>query len=135
MADTRVTRSTVARAAVADVVAIVVFVALGRQTHDEGGNAVLGALEVAAPFLIAAAAGWVVARAWRTPLDPVTGTIIWVSTVVVGMVLRRFVFDRGTATPFVIVASVATMVLLIGWRLAARQVLTVTSRRRAAAEK
>ena len=102
--------------------AIVVFVALGRQTHDEGGNAVLGALEVAAPFLIAAAFGWVVARAWRAPADPVTGTIIWVCTLVLGMLLRRFVFDRGTATPFVIVASVATMALLIGWRLVAQQV-------------
>jgi hypothetical protein len=108
-------------AAVADAVAIVVFVALGRQTHDEGGNAVLGALEVAAPFLIAAALGWLVARAWHTPFEPVTGTIIWVCTVVVGMLLRRFVFDRGTATPFVIVASVATLVLLIGWRLVAQQ--------------
>lgn len=119
----------------ADVVAIVVFVALGRQTHDEGGNAVLGALEVAAPFLIAAAVGWVVARAWRTPLDPVTGTIIWVSTVVVGMVLRRLAFDRGTATPFVIVASVATLVLLVGWRVVAQWVVVRRTERRTAAEK
>lgn len=128
-------RRTAARAAVADVVAIVVFVALGRQTHDEGGNAVLGALEVAAPFLIAAAVGWVVARAWRTPLDPVTGTIIWVSTVVVGMVLRRLAFDRGTATPFVIVASVATLVLLVGWRVVAQWVVVRRTERRTAAEK
>lgn len=118
-------------AAVVDAVAIVVFVALGRQTHDEGGNPVLGALEVAAPFLIAAAIGWAVARAWRSPFDPVTGTIIWVSTVVVGMLLRRFVFDRGTATPFIIVASVATMVLLIGWRLVVQQF----TQRRAPTEK
>lgn len=128
-------RRTVARAAVADVVAIVVFVALGRRTHDEGGNAVLGALGVAAPFLIAAAVGWLVARAWRTPLDPVTGTIIWVSTVVVGMVLRRFAFDRGTATPFVIVASVATLVLLVGWRVVAQWVVGRRTERRTAAEK
>lgn len=128
-------RRTVARAAVADVVAIVVFVALGRQTHDEGGNAILGALEVAAPFLIAAAVGWMVTRAWRTPLDPVTGTIIWVSTVVVGMVLRRFAFDRGTATPFVIVASVATLVLLVGWRVVAQWVVGRRTERRTAAEK
>jgi len=122
MADHPTTRRRIYLAAAADAVAIVVFVALGRQTHDEGGNAVLGALEVAAPFLIAAAFGWVVARAWRAPADPVTGTIIWVCTLVLGMLLRRFVFDRGTATPFVIVASVATMALLIGWRLVAQQV-------------
>ena len=128
-------RRTVARAAVADVAAVLVFVALGRRTHDEGGNAILGALEVAAPFLIAAAAGWAVARAWRTPLDPVTGTIIWVTTVVVGMVLRRFAFDRGTATPFVIVASVATLVLLVGWRVVAQWIVGRRTERRTAAEK
>jgi hypothetical protein len=129
MAEHPPTRRRIYTAAAADAAAIVVFVALGRQTHDEGGHAVLATVEVAAPFLIAAALGWVVARAWRTPFDPVTGTIIWVCTVAVGMVLRRFVFDRGTATPFVIVASVATMALLIGWRLVAQQV----ARRRASA--
>lgn len=120
MADAAVQRRTIALAVVADVVSILAFVAFGRRTHDEGGNVVLGALEVAAPFLIAAAIGWLVARAWRTPLDPTTGTIVWLSTVVVGMVLRRFVFDRGTATPFIIVATVATLVLVVGWRVIAQ---------------
>jgi hypothetical protein len=122
MADHPTTRRRIYLAAAADAMAIAVFVALGRQTHGKGGNAVLGALEVAAPFLIAAAFGWVVARAWRAPADPVTGTIIWVCTVAVGIVLRRFVFGGSTATTFVIVASVATMALLIGWRLVAQQV-------------
>lgn len=121
MADHPAIRRRVYAAATADAAAILLFVALGRRTHDEGGNPMLGALGVAAPFLIAAAIGWAIARAWRTPVDPVTGTIIWVSTVVIGLVLRRFVFDRGTATPFVIVASVATMALLVGWRLVARR--------------
>lgn len=121
MADHPAIRRRVYAAAAADAAAILLFVALGRRTHDEGGNPMLGALGVAAPFLIAAAIGWAIARAWRTPVDPVTGTIIWVSTVVIGLVLRRFVFDRGTATPFVIVASVATMALLVGWRLVARR--------------
>lgn len=131
MADRPTIRRRVYAAAAADAVAILVFVALGRRTHDESGNPVLGALEVAAPFLIAAAIGWAIARAWRTPVDPVTGTIIWVSTVVIGLVLRRFVFDRGTAMPFVIVASVATMVLLLGWRIVAQWV----ANRRASADK
>ena len=117
-----VTRSAVLRAATLDVLAIVCFVAVGRRTHDEDGNVVLGLIEVAAPFLIAAAVGWLVGRAWRAPAALTTGATVWVVTVVLGMVLRRFVFDRGTATSFVVVATIATGVLLLGWRLVAKVV-------------
>ena len=117
-----VTRSAVARAATLDVVAILCFVAVGRRSHDEGGNAVLGLVEVAAPLLIAAVVGWIVARAWRAPAALTTGATVWVVTVALGMLLRRFVFDRGTATSFVVVATIATGVLLLGWRLVAKAV-------------
>jgi hypothetical protein len=103
-------------AAVADVLFVILFVALGRKSHDEGGNVVVGTLKVAAPFLIALAAGWLAARAWKSPTAPTTGMIIWVVTVVGGMVLRHFVFDRGTALPFIIVASAFTLLFLVGWR-------------------
>jgi hypothetical protein len=108
----------VALAALADIAAIVVFVAIGRRNHDEG-TAVDGIATVAAPFLIALAVGWVVARAWRKPTEPETAFIIWPVTVALGMVLRNLVFDRGTALPFVIVATVVTGLFLIGWRLIA----------------
>ena len=110
------TRRTIAVAAAADVVAILVFVAIGRRSHDETGNAVVGAMRVAAPFLIGLAAGWSVARAWRRPMAVTTGLVIWPVTVIVGMLLRRTVFDRGTALSFVIVATIVTGVFLIGWR-------------------
>jgi len=110
------TRRTIAIAAAADVVAILVFVAIGRRSHDETGNAVVGALRVAAPFLIGLAAGWAVARAWRRPMAVTTGLVIWPVTAIVGMLLRRTVFDRGTALSFVIVATIVTGVFLIGWR-------------------
>ena len=48
--------------------------------------------------------------------------MIWPVTVAVGMVLRRFVFDRGTALPFIIVATLVTGIFLLGWRLVADQV-------------
>jgi hypothetical protein len=35
-----------------------------------------------------------------------------------GMLLRRTVFDRGTAASFVIVATLVTGALLLGWRAA-----------------
>lgn len=99
-----------------DVLAVLVFVAIGRRSHDETGNVVIGALRVAAPFLIATALGWFIARAWRDPLSIRSGALIWIGTVVVGLLLRRFVFDRGTATAFIIVATITLGALIVGWR-------------------
>jgi hypothetical protein len=103
-------------AAIADVVAIVVFVAIGRRSHDEG-SAVGGIVAVAAPFLIALVVGWIAARAWAHPMQVASAFVIWPVTVAVGMLLRGLVFDRGTALPFVIVATVVTGVFLVGWRM------------------
>jgi hypothetical protein len=109
-------RKTIVWAAVIDIVSILLFVVLGRSSHDEGGNAVTEAVKVAAPFLIGLGLGWVVARAWTAPTTPTTGMIIWVVTVAAGMLLRHFVFDRGTALAFIIVASCFTLLFLVGWR-------------------
>lgn len=55
--------------------------------------------------------------AWRpTALAP-TGVIVWLCTIVVGMVLRK-VSSAGVAASFVVVASAVTAVLLLGWRAA-----------------
>ena len=116
------------RAAVAlDVGVVLLFVAIGRRSHDEG-SALSELIRVAAPFLIGLGAGWIIARAWRRPFDLVTGCTIWVVTIAVGMVLRRTLFDRGTALSFVVVATVFTGVLLLGWRLVARRVTHGTTR-------
>ncbi len=112
-------------AAVSDIVAIVVFVAIGRRNHHEGTE-VDGVVTVAAPFLIALVIGWVAAQAWKRPMQVDAAFIIWPVTVTAGLVLRRFVFDRGTALPFIIVATLVTGVFLVGWRL-------VATRRRARA--
>jgi hypothetical protein len=111
----------VAIAAAADIVSIVVFVALGRRNHAEG-ETVDGIFTVAAPFLIGLAVGWIVARAWTRPMQVDAAFIIWPVTVAVGMVLRNLVFDRGTALPFIIVATIVTGVFLVGWRLVVARV-------------
>jgi len=115
----------VAIAAVADIVSILVFVAIGRRNHDEG-ETVDAIFTVAAPFLIGLVVGWIVARAWTRPMQVDAALIIWPITVAVGMVLRNLVFDRGTALPFIIVATIVTGVFLVGWRLVAARL----SRRR-----
>ena len=48
------------------------------------------------------------------------GVGMWIATLGIGMVVRKFVFDDGTATAFVIVATVVLGSTLNGWRLLAR---------------
>ena len=106
-------------AAVIDLVVVVAFVIIGRRNHDEGVDP-SGVIETAAPFVVGLALGWLVGRAWRRPTAAVTGMAIWITTVVVGMVMRRFVFDDGTATAFVIVATVFLGAGINLWRLPLR---------------
>ncbi len=105
--------------AVADAASIMIFVAIGRKNHDEG-QAASGIFRVAAPFLLALLAGWVIARMWKEPLSQRSGVLISLTTIVLGMLLRNIVFDDGTATAFIIVATVFLGTLLNGWRALAR---------------
>lgn len=100
---------------IVDIAMFVVFAALGRASHDEG-HAITGTLTVAAPFVIAYVVMAAIARLQRDPLSVRRAAAVWFPTVVLGMVLRRLVFDRGTAPAFVVVAFITTAVLLLGWR-------------------
>ncbi|MCC6832326.1 MAG: DUF3054 domain-containing protein [Thermoleophilia bacterium] len=111
-----VTRGTAVRAAVLDLVAVVAFAALGRRSH---GEALAGTLVVAAPFAIGAAVGWVVARAWRDPLAPSVGAVVWLGAAVAGLALRGAVFGRGLAPSFMVVSILTLGALIMGWRAVA----------------
>lgn len=104
-----------------DVFVVVLFVAIGRRNHDESG-AFTAVVETALPFLIGLAVGWLAVRAWRRPTRVLTGVAVWPVTVLVGMIVRNLVFDRGTATSFVVVATVFLGVFLVGWRAGFRLV-------------
>lgn len=108
----------VAVAAALDVLAVLVFVVVGRRNHDEG-NALRATLETALPFLAGLAVAWVTVRAWRRPARLLTGVAVWPVTVLVGMIVRRWVFDRGTATSFVVVATLFLGACFVGWRAVA----------------
>lgn len=101
----------------ADGAAVVLFVVLGRSSHDEGSG--IGAVaNVAAPFLIGLAVGWVVSRAARSsPFAVGAGVQLWSATVVIGVLLRWFAWDRGTAVSFVIVTAAFLGLFMIGWRV------------------
>lgn len=108
---------------VTDVVSVVVFVAIGRRNHDEGGG-IGGVFDTATPFLLALLITWLVTLTWRDPLSARSGATVWIGTVALGMVLRNLVFDDGTATAFVIVATVFLGVSVNSWRALARRRLS-----------
>ena len=123
---TRPSQRAVVTTAIVDVVAVVLFVAIGRRNHNEG-TTLSGVLSVAAPFLIALGISWIGLRTWREPFNRASMVATWVITVVVGLLLRRLVFDRGIATSFIIVATITLGVLLSLGRLLSRKLSAKTS--------
>jgi hypothetical protein len=105
-------------ALIIDIVCVVVFCTIGRRSHAEGLT-LGGVAETSWPFLSGTLIGWLISRAWRAPraLAP-TGVAVWVSTVVVGMLLRK-ASSQGVAVSFIVVASLVTALLLLGWRVVA----------------
>ena len=102
-------------ALLADVVCVIVFCTIGRRSHAEGLT-VAGIAQTAWPFLAGTGVGWLLIRGWWRPFTVIpTGVVVWICTVVVGMLLRKAT-SAGVQTSFVVVASIATAVLLLGWR-------------------
>ena len=96
-----------------DVLAVLVFVTVGRASHLHG-ETVPGIASTAWPFLLGAAAGWALTR--RTePLAPRTGVVQAVTTVAAGMVLR-VVAGQGTAASFVAVSLGFLGLCMVGGR-------------------
>lgn len=110
----------------ADVVGVLVFCAVGRRSHAEGLT-IAGVAATAWPFLTGTVIGWLASRAWQRPTAVApTGLIVWLFTVMVGMLLRKL-SSAGVAASFVVVAATVTALVLLGWRAA----LGLALRRRA----
>lgn len=110
---------------VGDLVAVIVFVIIGRASHGEG---ILGLLNTLWPFAVGLLIGHVLALVLgqrETRSNRWVGVIVWVSTVVVGMVLRA-VSGQGVQLSFVIVTVLVLGAFLLGWRF----VLWLVARRR-----
>lgn len=104
-------------ALLADIICVIVFCAIGRRSHAEGLT-LAGIAGTAWPFLAGGAVGWLLIGPRRRPFTVIpTGMVVWICTVVVGMLLRKLT-SAGVATSFVAVASLSTAVLLLGWRSA-----------------
>lgn len=101
---------------VADVLAALVFVVIGRASHDRG-ETLAGIASTAWPFLAGLAAGWLAGRAWRRPTALYrTGVPALFGTVAVGMGLRVLA-GQGTAIAFIFVTLFFLGLLMLGWRL------------------
>lgn len=105
-------------AVVVDVVLVLVFAAVGRGSHGE--NVLVGLAGTAWPFLLGLLVGWsagllVYRGRFEGRRVAPAGVVIWVGTLVVGM-LARVVSGQGTAPSFVVVAGVVLALFLLGWR-------------------
>lgn len=101
-----------------DVLAVEVFVLIGRSVHTDGIT-LGGMASTSWPFLAATAVGWVLCAAWRRPTQLVpTGVVVWATCVILGMALR-VVSGQGTAVAFIAVAFAFLGAAMFGWRLGA----------------
>lgn len=106
-------------ALILDAVFVLVFAVIGRASHQEDPG---GFLVTAWPFLVALLLGHLVAALLparpRRPWSPLWGVVVWVVTVVGGILLRLVSGDTAQIA-FVIVATITLGVPLVGWRAVA----------------
>ena len=102
-----------------DLLLVGAFAVAGRLSHYD--SLTLGGWWTTAwPFLAGALLAWAALVVTRRPPAAVTsGVVVWLGSLVGGMVLRQ-ASDQGTATAFVVVATLALGALLVLPRVGAR---------------
>jgi len=118
VSDPRSLRSTRRRtaSAVADLIMILIFVAIGRSVHDHGVK-LSGMISTTWPFAVGMAIGWLILVVrGRSATSFAAGVTVCLATVSVGMALR-VVAGQGIAVAFVVVALVFLGAFMLGWRL------------------
>ena len=112
------------RAYAFDASCVLLMVVIGTRNHKTD-TGIAGILFVAAPFWIAMSLVHLAPLLQRKNRKDPNTYLVWGYTVVMGMVLRNLVFDRGTAVAFIIVATVFLGITMFGWRaLVARRATT-----------
>jgi hypothetical protein len=111
-----------------DIVAIIIFAAIGRRSHGEAAGlaAAYEVLRTAAPFVL----GWLLVAPFagafrsapagdrRTQLLAMARRVglAWLLAWPVGLALRAFMLDRGIPISFAIVTLISNGIILGGWR-------------------
>ena len=115
---------TALRAFAFDALCILLMVVIGTRNHKTD-TGISGILFVAAPFWIAMSLTHLAPLLQRKNRKNPNPYMVWGYTVIMGMLLRNMVFNRGTAAAFVIVATVFLGITMFGWRaLLARRATT-----------
>ena len=109
-----------ARAFLFDLACVAALVVVGTRNH-ETDTGIADVAGVAAPFVLALLVSRASPVVRRDPTSLGAGAFAWACTVAAGMTLRNLVFDRGTALPFVIVATTFLGLTMLGWRTAANR--------------
>jgi hypothetical protein len=110
-----------------DALVVVAFVVIGRSSHHHAMTW-SGFASTTWPFAVGLLIGWawVLARG-KAGSTPASGVVVWLCTVVVGMVLR-VEFGQGTAVAFIAVALGFLGVLMLGARVLAKSLRARSSR-------
>lgn len=111
-----------------DIIAFIVFAAIGRRSHGEaaGFGALLEVIWTAAPFI----AGWFVVAPWLGAYRFATSgsllsvvlrftrrsALVWLAAWPVGLVLRALLLNRSIPLSFALVTLITNTILLCGWR-------------------
>ncbi len=106
-----------------DTLCVLLFVVIGTRNHKTD-TGLSGIVYVAAPFFIALSLAHLAPMMQRGAKALPHQYVVWGYTIVMGMVLRNFAFDRGTAPAFVIVATIFLGVTMLGWRALAERLST-----------
>ncbi len=110
---------------VLDACFVLLFVVIGRHTHHDG-DSLPGIWHTAWPFLAGLGVGLLLARSWRRPLSIVpTGIAAWLGAALAGMLIRVLA-GQGTAAAFVGVTLAFLALFLVGWRVVARLISSVS---------
>lgn len=96
-----------------DVLAVLTFAILARAAH--GSLEIAHILDTWWPFTIGTILGWIIQRG-KHPLTFTHGAVIWVSTAATGLIFWGLRHGAIPHWSFVIVATVMSGILLLGWR-------------------
>lgn len=103
-----------ALALAADVVAVVVFAAIGRLNHAESAD-VLGLLATVSPFVVGLVAAWATPLVRVDPSGLRAGAAALIGTVVIGLGLRA-ALTGDLPFSFAVVTVISLALLMLGWR-------------------
>jgi hypothetical protein len=103
-------------ALVGDLVCVLLFALGGHSAHEASSSQVV-TLRIAWPYLLACLVGWGVVRwrSWAPARVWPAGVTIWLTTYVLGMVLRA-ISGRGLAPGFLVVSLIFLALTMLGWR-------------------